>query len=317
MKLGNFSNAILKRSVYSLAGSGKGNDKMQVGNEVLAYEAGGSCVSAIAGGTYAIFRSADKVCAKGATPVSVCVSVGFPKSWEEKDVKELVRRLEEHSRCIPVRITNIDVYGTSGSEPVITASCTGTVSQACDRSLTGPKPGDDIILTKWIGIEGVRLLGQSNETKILKRFTESFYNKALGRLSDMSVAAEAAAISDGCVSYMYPVGEGGILAALWNMTQYGKVGLDVDLKAIPVHQEVIEVCELLGINIYELSSFGCLLMTSESGCDIIDMLHNQGIEASIIGRVTDSNDKIIRNEDEVRYLDTPKRDEIYRMNGVE
>ncbi len=313
MKLGNFSNAILKRSVYSLTGSGKGNDKMQVGNEVLAYEAGDSCVSAIAGGTYAIFRSADKVCAKGATPVSVCVSVGFPKSWEEKDVKELVRRLEEHSRCIPVRITNIDVYGALCDEPVITASCTGQLKM----SLVGPKPGDDIILTKWIGIEGVRLLGQSNETKILGRFTESFYNKALGRLSDMSVAAEVSAISGGCVSYMYPVGEGGILAALWNMAQYGKVGLDVDLKAIPVHQEVIEVCELLGVNIYELSSFGCLLMTSEAGCDIIEVLHNQGIEASVIGKVTDYNDKIIRNEDEVRYLDTPKRDEIYRMNGDE
>ena len=32
----------------------------------------------------------------------------------------------------------------------------------------------------------------------------------------------------------------------------------------------------------------------------------------MIGKVTDSRDRIIYNEDEVRYMDRPKNDEIYR-----
>ena len=54
-------------------------------------------------------------------------------------------------------------------------------------------------------------------------------------------------------------------------------------------------------------------MTADNGHDIIKILSDAGIKASVIGRTTADHNKILRNDDEVRYLDTPNRDEVYRF----
>jgi hydrogenase maturation factor len=38
-----------------------------------------------------------------------------------------------------------------------------------------------------------------------------------------------------------------------------------------------------------------------------------GIPASVIGRITDGNDRVIVNGDEKRYLEPPKSDELYKV----
>lgn len=95
--------------------------------------------------------------------------------------------------------------------------------------------------------------------------------------------------------------------------EYSGVGIEVDLRQIPVKQEIIEICELFNVNPYILDSMGCLLMTCENGCDIINMLHQNGIEAAVIGKITDGNNRIIHNTEEDRYLGLPEQDEIYRF----
>ena len=54
-------------------------------------------------------------------------------------------------------------------------------------------------------------------------------------------------------------------------------------------------------------------MTYENGYDIVKTLKENGISATIIGRTTATNDKIIYNNGEKRFLDTPKQDEIYQI----
>ena len=130
---------------------------------------------------------------------------------------------------------------------------------------------------------------------------------------DMSVGEEAFLAAQAGVTGMHDVSEGGIFAALWDMAEAGKVGLDIDFKKIPVRQEIIEICEIFDVNPYELESCGALLMTADNGHDIIKILSDAGIKASVIGRTTADHNKILRNDDEVRYLDTPNRDEVYRF----
>lgn len=45
---------------------------------------------------------------------------------------------------------------------------------------------------------------------------------------------------------------------------------------------------------------------------MVEALAAEGIPAVIVGRFTDSNERLILNEDEVRYMDRPQRDEIYK-----
>ena len=40
-----------------------------------------------------------------------------------------------------------------------------------------------------------------------------------------------------------------------------------------------------------------------------------GIHGTVIGRTTEGNDRILRNGQDVRYLDKPQPDELYKVLG--
>jgi len=111
---------------------------------------------------------------------------------------------------------------------------------------------------------------------------------------------------------MHDASEGGIFATLWELAEGAGVGLTIDIKKLPLRQETVEVCECLGVNPYELLSGGSLVMTTNDGQALAAALQQEQIPAVIVGKITDSNDRIIVNEDEIRYMDRPKQDEIYR-----
>ena len=179
------------------------------------------------------------------------------------------------------------------------------------------KPGDDIIMTKCIGIGGVQYIINNNREKILEKYVEDVVKRAYGNRSDLSIAKEACiAIENGAVS-LHDMSQGGVYAALWDMAEASGTGLLVDFRAIAVRQEIIEICEMFDINPYELNSCGSLLITSSDSERIIKALAEEEIDACVIGKVTDGNDKIINNLDEVRFLDKPVQDEIYRLQEMQ
>ena len=111
---------------------------------------------------------------------------------------------------------------------------------------------------------------------------------------------------------MHDVTEGGIFGALWELAESSGVGLEIDLKRIPVRQETIEICEFFEINPYELISSGSLLMVTDDGPDLVRKLEQEGISAAVIGKIREGNDRVVINEEERRYLEPPKSDELYK-----
>jgi hydrogenase maturation factor len=97
------------------------------------------------------------------------------------------------------------------------------------------------------------------------------------------------------------------------MAERADVGLEVDLKKIPVRQETIEICEYFDVNPYELYSAGALLIGTEHGESLVRELAQCQIPAVVIGQVTDQTGRVIRNGEDVRYLDRPKQDAWYRL----
>ena len=43
------------------------------------------------------------------------------------------------------------------------------------------------------------------------------------------------------------------------------------------------------------------------------MLEKRGVAARMIGRITAGRDKVIQNGEEIRYLDRPAPDEIFKL----
>ena len=189
----------------------------------------------------------------------------------------------------------------------------GKVKDGCLISTGGAKPGMDILVTKWIGIEGTSIIAKEKEKDLLTRFSAPFIENAKKLDVYLSVLSEAAVAARSGVSAMHDITEGGIFGALWEMAEASGVGLEIDLKKIPVRQETIEICEFFGINPYELISSGSMLMAAADGNLLVNELKKAGIPATIIGKATAGNDRVLLNEDERRFLEPPKTDELYKV----
>ena len=58
-------------------------------------------------------------------------------------------------------------------------------------------------------------------------------------------------------------------------------------------------------------------MAAEDGESLVNTLARAGISARVIGSLTGSNNRLILNGGEVRYMDRPGMDEIYKgMGGI-
>ena len=60
-------------------------------------------------------------------------------------------------------------------------------------------------------------------------------------------------------------------------------------------------------------SSGSMLIATDDGPGLVMKLEAEGIHATVIGRTNDSNDRIIKNGEEIRYLDKPQPDELYKV----
>ena len=147
-------------------------------------------------------------------------------------------------------------------------------------------------------------------------FTSDKLNKALAdALADNATTVKNALEIAGRngVSAMHPIGEGGILAALWDMAEGAGIGLSVEMKKMTVRQETIEVCEVFHLNPYQLTSTGAVLMVTPKGEELKERLKREGIPAEIIGHTTEGNERIIWGGGEKRFLDRPAPDELARI----
>ena len=58
-----------------------------------------------------------------------------------------------------------------------------------------------------------------------------------------------------------------------------------------------------------------MMIASDDGNHLVDELKKAGIGAAVIGQATDGKDRILRNNGDVRYLDRPQTDELYKALG--
>lgn len=262
--------------------------------------------------SYAVPAALNNVAAAGAEPVGVLLSVLLPEEAEESALQLLMEQAEEVCCACGVQILGGHTEVTPVVDrPVMTVTGVGKREAARAGSLRGIREEQDIVVSKWIGLEGTVRLASEYRQQLCTRYPVRMIDEAAAYDRYLSVIPEAATAVKSGVCGMHDVSRGGIFGALWELAQRAGVGLEIDLKKIPVKQETIEICEFFGLNPYELLSGGCLLMVTENGQALVDILARQDIPAAVIGRTTAGRDRVICNDDEKRYLDRPKTDQIY------
>lgn len=163
-----------------------------------------------------------------------------------------------------------------------------------------------IVISKWIGLEGTSRLARENYERLCQRFPARMLGEAASFDRYLSVKSEAAIAMKSGVCGIHAVSQGGIFAGLWEMAENAGVGLEADLRKIPVRQETIEICEFFGENPYELLSGGCLIMMADDGDALVRALSLEGIPAVVVGRTTRGNDRVLYNEGRKQFLNKPR-----------
>ena len=259
-------------------------------------------------------KCANNLATAGAEPVAAELVIFLPESVEEPELKALMSEAEGIAAELNIQIIGGQTRVSSAVRQPLATVCgygirkSGAVQMAVRKKLAG----QDIIITKWIGLEGTADLAARNQEELLTRYPAYLVEEAAAFDRYYSILPEAATAvkSGGCT--MHDISEGGVFAALWEMAEGAGVGLTIDMKKLPLRQETVEVCEFCNVNPYELRSGGSLIIASPEGTAVVEALAAEGIPAVIVGRFTDSNERLILNEDEVRYMDRPQRDEIYK-----
>ena len=294
MKRGKVSDTILDRSVFKLLGRRGNTSKPAYGQDAAhIHNQGWDTLAAAATGSLAVYRAVNNISAAGGAADCIMNTIIIDEKSREIRLKEIIKELDRQCQVVGV--------GIAGGHTKL-------------RTHQKAVAGQDIVMTKHIGMSGIRTVISHKRDEILNVLPEDVINKAFAADEELIIAKEAQIfIKQNIDGAMHDASEGGIFAALWDMAEYSGTGLDIDLRHISVKQEIIEICELFNINPYILDSMGCLLMTCENGCDIVNIMKQNGIEAAVIGKITDGNNRIIHNTEEDRYLGLPEQDEIYRF----
>ena len=174
-------------------------------------------------------------------------------------------------------------------------------------------PGDFIVASKWIGIEGTLEIIDYKREEIEKRFSPSFMRYFKDYEASLSTEKECGCGDSFMIKETICAAEGGIFKALGELAKIAGRGLEVDIKKIPVRQEVIEICNFFDISPYEMKSKGMVLMVLKEPEALVEYLKNEGVPAMVIGKIRDDNDKLILNGEAVRYLDKIKQDSVEKI----
>ena len=177
-----------------------------------------------------------------------------------------------------------------------------------DSGLCGSKrlTGMDIVMCGQTGVGGTLQLYYDNQKELFERYSES-YLRPVEQIEQLILLGGQVdiAFDHGCI-YSHDISRGGVFAALWEMGDALKCGLEVCHDNIPILQETIEICEHTGDNPYMIDGCGSALFVVPDGKLLADKLYEAGYEASVIGHLTEKSDRVVVHDDERRFLTPPR-----------
>ena len=163
----------------------------------------------------------------------------------------------------------------------------------------------DIIVTAPVALRATMVAAREHKEELLKRYASVYVQKAT---EIEKYAGKEPEIAGGRAVFSREITQGGVEAALWELAEEAKAGLCVDLRAIPIRQETVEVFNTLDQDPYILDSFGSWLLFAENGAEVLAQLHGQGdTEAAVIGYTTKDRKRILSYSGVERFLLPPKR----------
>ena len=265
-------------------------------------------------GRLAIHITCNDIASNGVQPLGIMLAVMLPEGTTAEDVECIMGQAAETAADVKVEIIGGHTEITPAvKQPVIVSTAIGKALKGVSQSGNDMVPGDFIMMTKAVGLEGSGIIACDYEEQLSGILSAKELARAKSFLDLVSVVPEGIAAGTVGTHGMHDITEGGILGAVWEMCQISGRGAQVWKDEIPVEPETVKICDHYDIDPLRLISSGSMLMAAKDGNRLVMELQKEGIPAVIIGKATAGRDRILRNEDECRYLEPPKTDELYKV----
>ena len=274
-------------------------------------------------GWYMVNVNANDIAVMGATPKWLLATMLLPEGTTEGEVTQIFDQLSR--ACVDLDISLVGghteiTYGLD--RPIAVGAMLGEVQREDAVLSSGVRPGDALLLTKGIAIEGTSILAREAESSLsdagispdlVEKAGAALFEPGISVVRDAWIARNA-----GEVHAMHDPTEGGLSGGLYELAAASGVGLEIDFESIPILPECAVICEALDLDPLGLLGSGALLaaVSPLDARTITEALSAEGISASVIGIATDEHQDV-KLTTTATTIDFPRftRDEIARFFG--
>ena len=265
-------------------------------------------------GFIAVNVSCNDIAAAGAEPFGIQVVLLLPPSLGEEHAELLMDEIVETAKSMGIEVLGGHTEITDLiQKPMITVTALGKAKKEELTSSSAAEIGDDLYISKGIGIEGSYILANDYQDYLIdKGVSQESIDKASGYLDLLSVIPESRIARENGVKAMHDVTEGGVYGAIEEMAAASGLGYVIEADNFKIKAEVKDICNKLNIDPAGLISSGTMLMAVAPDIDLESVFSENNIELIKVGRLIENGSYIEKNGEKEEFS-SPDEDELWKF----
>ena len=236
-------------------------------------------------GKLAVCGTVNDLSMVGAKPLYLSLAFIIEEGLPERDLGRIVNSIQKTAMEAGVKIVTGDtkvVNKGSADKIFINTAGMGIIPKGVDVSGSNAKPGDKVILNGTIGDHGIAVMS--------KREGLSFTTDLKSDCSPLGGLVQAMLKASKNIHVMRDPTRGGLATTLNEIAGQSRVSIRIEEEKIPLREEVLGACEMLGLDPLYVANEGKLIamVPPENADKIVEAMrkHKYGRHAVIIGEVT-------------------------------
>ncbi len=235
-------------------------------------------------GKLAICGTVNDLAMSGAKPLYLSLAFIIEEGLLQSELGKLVDSAQKAAQEAGVLIITGDtkvVHRGSADKLFINTAGVGVIPEGVDISGRNARPGDKVLLSGTIGDHGIAVLSQREGLSFSTQLESDC--APLGSLvADMLTASPN-------IHCLRDPTRGGLATTLNELARQSKVGIRIEEEKLPVREEVLAACEMLGFDPLYVANEGKLvaIVASEDADKVLKVMREDhyGKDATIIGEV--------------------------------
>ncbi len=239
-------------------------------------------------GKLAVCGTVNDLAMCGAKPLYLSLSFIIEEGLPQSELKEIVGSVQQAAQEAGVKIVTGDtkvVHRGSADELFINTAGIGIIPEGVDISGSNATPGDRVLLSGPIGDHGIAVLS--------KREGLSFSTQLKSDCAPLNGLVDEMLNASSSIHCLRDPTRGGLATTLNELAKQSKVSIRIEEEKVPVRDEVLAACEMLGLDPLYIANEGRLVavVPAEDADKILKAMrgNHYGKEASLIGEVSAKN----------------------------